>query len=188
MMVRSKPDLPLDLNSELKNSKIFQFDTLTSVTGVGLLPGKTDTTASPKRHSPTVISTSLVEGDERTSSLLTRYPFLETSYPGTHGEAATVPSSPTATSIYTLYTQADSEAPSTVIVRPKLPARTERQMQIQEEILDVRSKMLGAFEPKSGSEDEFERLREWIAQLEKLQESDWALELSDVRPPGLEKV
>ncbi|KAK7444322.1 hypothetical protein VKT23_015334 [Stygiomarasmius scandens] len=70
--------------------------------------------------------------------------------------------------------------PYTAIPRPKIPARTDRQMQIQG-IMDLGRRMI---DPN----DEFEMLRGRVSQLEKLQESDWALELSDIKPPGLERI
>jgi len=183
MMVRGKSDSPSD-PSTLQDSRVFKLDSVT--TGIGLIPEKTSVPTGRRSFSARS-SPSLDEDDddnEKTPSL-THFPYLSQPNLNTKGELTVpVPVSPTATSIYTSYTQS-SDTPYTAIPRPKIPARTDRQMQIQEEIMDLRRQMIGTFESRSGPNDELEMLRGRISQLEKLQESDWALELSDIRPPGL---
>ncbi|KAK7444317.1 hypothetical protein VKT23_015329 [Stygiomarasmius scandens] len=186
MMVRSKSDSLS--NPELQDSRVFKLDSVT--TGIGLIPGKTSISTRRSlsaRSSPSVDDDDV---DERTPSLaqpsLAHFSFPRQSNLDPKNER-TVPVSPTATSIYTSYTQS-SDTPYTVVARPKIPARTDRQMQIQEDIMDLRRQMIGTFESRSSPNDELEMLRGRISQLEKLQESDWALELSDIRPPGLDKV
>ncbi|THU91813.1 hypothetical protein K435DRAFT_800954 [Dendrothele bispora CBS 962.96] len=68
--------------------------------------------------------------------------------------------------------------------RPKLPARTDRQMGIQDQIMALRQQMIR--NRSSSSSAEISKLRKRIKELEGLQNSDWALELTDVVPPGLE--
>ncbi|KAF5372085.1 hypothetical protein D9758_004966 [Tetrapyrgos nigripes] len=65
----------------------------------------------------------------------------------------------------------------------RIPARTDRQMDIQGQIMDLQQRMIG----KSGttSAKELNEIRENIKHLEELHKTDWALELTDVPPPGL---
>ncbi|KAF5346585.1 hypothetical protein D9758_013488 [Tetrapyrgos nigripes] len=64
-----------------------------------------------------------------------------------------------------------------------IPALTERQMNIQAQIMDLQQRMIG--KSRNSSARELHDLWEEIKRLEKLNKTDWALELTDVLPLGL---
>ncbi|KAK7462390.1 hypothetical protein VKT23_007989 [Stygiomarasmius scandens] len=88
--------------------------------------------------------------------------------------------SPTCTlsSMYTSYTE--TSQPSHLSIQSIVNARTDRQMQIQEQMMSLYRKMIES--RGLSSSIDFDALRNEIWQLEELQNSDWALELTDVHP------
>ncbi|KAK7437230.1 hypothetical protein VKT23_018672 [Stygiomarasmius scandens] len=157
LMVRSKSDSP---SAQVKDSQVFQFGASEKV--------------SPSRRTS---SSSIDDADEKTPSLV-KYTSSPTK------REPTRPTSPTATSIYTDYTQSTEVQYDSVV--PRIPARTDRQMEIQERIMDLRGQMIGMV--GAGNAGDLSRIREKIKKLEEAQNSDWALEISDVPPSGLEGV
>ncbi|KAK7444320.1 hypothetical protein VKT23_015332 [Stygiomarasmius scandens] len=171
-MVRVKYGSVSD-SSTLQDSQVFKLDSGT--TGIDLIPERTSV---PTRRSISARSSPSLDDNEKIPHVLDSGQHNS----DTEGEL-TVPVSlsPTTTRIYTSYTQS-SDTPYTVIVRPKnphadRPAKSGGHYEFEK----------ADFESKTSSNDELEMLKERNTQLEKLQESDWALGLLDFRPPGLEK-
>ncbi|KAK7437225.1 hypothetical protein VKT23_018667 [Stygiomarasmius scandens] len=160
LMVRSKSDSPSAQGLQMRDSQVFQFGAFEKV--------------SPSRRAS---SSSIDDADEKTPSLANF-----TSSPTRR--QSTRPTSPTATSIYTDYTQSTEVQYDSAV--PRIPARTDRQMEIQEQIMDLRGQMIGMVD--SGNAGELSTIRERIKKLEEAQSSEWALEMSDVPPSGLEGV
>jgi hypothetical protein len=167
MMIRSNASTPAVLpDLKLKDSQVFKFDTLLA-TGIGF-PGK-----AASHRSSSAKSSPSIDDDERTPSLA-RYSSTYERSPGKLNDFV----SPASISVYSAQT---SDTPYGN--RPRIAARTDRQMNIQEEIMELRRQMIG----KSDASLELDEIREKIRGLEELHGTDWALELTDTRPPGLEE-
>ncbi|THU91814.1 hypothetical protein K435DRAFT_840836 [Dendrothele bispora CBS 962.96] len=161
LMVRNKG---ADGFPDLKDSRVFKFDELET----GIITEKKSSAVSKQSVSN---SSSLADEEERTP-VLRRYSSSSSDIDGPP------PPSPARTDTYRPSESFDIPAG----VRPKLPARTDRQMGIQDQIMALRQQMIR--NRSSSSTAEISKLRKRIKELEESQNSDWALELTDVVPPG----
>jgi len=137
---------------DLKDSQVFKFDDLPA-SGMPSLRNKSTATSRKSFSS----AGSSLEEDEYTPAL--------TGYSSSRNQSPV-----------------DGSVPPLPSTRTRLPARTDRQMYLQEKIMDLRRQMIG--KRNSGAGRELSVLREQIRKLEELQNSDWALELTDVTPSG----